>query len=105
MGFPGFLTRRVDTQVTVRDGETIVLSGLIHVSQGKEVTKVPILGHLPIIGELFKSRRFRERKTELVVFVTPRLVDPLSKHLRKISSDMLRRYKDAEGEVGFGIFD
>src|SRR5690606_1918687 len=55
-GFPGFLTRRVDTQVTVKDGETIVLSGLVQASDGKDVTKMPILGHIPIIGELFKSR-------------------------------------------------
>lgn len=77
-GYPGFLMRRVDTEVTVRDGDTIVLSGLIHLSEGKEVSKVPLLGQIPILGELFKSRRFRDRQTQLVVFVTPRIVDPLS---------------------------
>ncbi len=104
-GIPGFLTRRIDTHVTVHDGETIVLSGLVQVTEGKDVTKVPFLGHIPIIGELFKSRQFRERRTELVVFVTPRLVDPLSKHLRSLVRDMKRTYIDAEGTVEFGLFD
>jgi pilus assembly protein CpaC len=105
MGIPGFISRRVDTEVTVRDGETIVLSGLLHLAEGKDITKVPILGHIPIIGELFKSRRFRDRQTELVVFVTPRIVDPLSKHLRELSADMLRKYDEAESDMKFSIFD
>ncbi|MBI3178933.1 MAG: pilus assembly protein N-terminal domain-containing protein, partial [Deltaproteobacteria bacterium] len=63
LNIPGFITRRVDTEVTVRDGETIVLSGLLHMDEGKDVTKIPILGHIPILGELFKRRQFRERHT------------------------------------------
>ena len=105
MGIPGFLSRRVTTEVSVRDGETIVLSGLLYVSEGKDVTKVPLLGHIPIIGELFKSRNFREQKTELVIFVTPRIVDPLSTHLKKLSTYMLKQYEDAEADVGFDVFD
>ena len=105
MGIPGFLSRRVNTEVSVRDGETIVLSGLLYVTEGKDVTKVPVLGHIPIIGELFKSRSFREQKTELVIFVTPRIVDPLSSHLKKLSTYMLKQYEDAEAEVGFDVFD
>jgi pilus assembly protein CpaC len=105
MGIPGFLTRRVDTEVTVRDGETIVLSGLLHISESKDVTKIPILGHIPIIGELFKSRAFRENQTELVVFVTPRLVDPVSKHLREEIRDIRKRFDEAEGDVAFSLFD
>lgn len=105
MGIPGFITRRVDTEVTVRDGETIVLSGLLQLTEGKDITKVPFFGHIPIVGELFKSRQFRERQTELVVFVTPRLVDPVSKHLKELSSQILKNYKRAERDVGFSLFD
>lgn len=105
MGIPGFVTRRVDTEVTVRDGETIVLSGLLQLTEGKDITKVPFFGHLPIIGELFKSRQFRQQQTELVVFVTPRLVDPVSKHLKELSSQILKNYKRAEDDVGFSLFD
>ena len=104
-GYPGFLTRRIDTEVTVKDGETIILSGLLHLSENKTVSKVPFLGHIPILGELFKSRQFQERQTELVVFVTPRIVDPLSRHLRELSTHILKKYKLAEDEVSFGIFD
>ena len=105
MGVPGFLTRRVDTEVTVRDGETIVLSGLLRLNEGKDVTKVPIVGHIPIIGELFKSRQFRENKTELAVFVTPRLIDPLSKRVKELSEHMRKRFDEAEDDVGFSLFD
>ena len=104
-GVPGLTTRRVQTEVTVRDGDTIVLSGLLYLTEGKDVTKVPILGHIPIIGELFKSRQFRDSQTELVVFVTPRLVDPLAKSLRELSTQILNKYKDAEDDVAFGLLD
>lgn len=105
MGIPGFITRRVDTNVTVKDGETIVLSGLLHVTESKSITKVPILGHIPIIGELFKSRQFQDNQTELAVFVTPRLVDPLSSRVKELSTHMRRRYEEAREDVGFGLFD
>ncbi len=104
-GFPGFTTRRVDTEVTVRDGEVIVLSGLLHTQEGKDVTKVPFFGHIPIIGELFKSRQFRERQTELVVFVTPRVVDPMGKYLIELVKKMRRKYEEAEDDVGFSLLD
>jgi pilus assembly protein CpaC len=105
MGVPGFTSRRVDTEVTVKDGETIVLSGLLQLAEGKDVTKVPILGHIPIIGELFKSRQFQQRQTELAVFVTPRLVDPLSVRVKELSTHMRKRYEEAGADVGFGLFD
>lgn len=104
-GIPGLLTRRVDTEVTLKDGETIALTGLVHVAEGKDVSKVPLLGHIPIIGELFKSRRFQERRTELVVFVTPRIVDPMSAQLRQVITDMQERYRQAQDDIGFGLFD
>jgi pilus assembly protein CpaC len=105
MGVPGFLSRRVDTEVTLRDGETIVLSGLAQSTEGKDVTKVPILAHIPILGELFKSRRFLEHQTELVIFVTPRVVDPLSRELRDLSSTIHKHYEEAAADLGFGILD
>ena len=71
----------------------------------KDVSKLPLLGHIPIIGELFKSRSFQERKTELAVFVTPRLVDPLSSRVKELSSHMRKRYEEAGDDVGFSLFD
>lgn len=102
---PGFVIDRARTNVTVRHGQTIVLANLFHVNEEKDLSKVPLLGHIPIIGELFKSRTFREKKSELCVFVTPRIVNPDTPKILKMISDIKSRYKRAEDEVGFGIFD
>lgn len=102
---PGFRTRRVKTNVTVRHGETIVLSGVFIHDEQKSVSKLPGLGHLPIVGELFKQRAFDSSKRELVIFVTPRIVNPDSDKLRTMIDDLKSRYKQARGEVTFGIFD
>ena len=71
---PGFLTRRVSTLFSTPPGETVMLSGLVKNEMAKDVAKVPLLGQIPVIGELFKSRSFRENRTELAVFVTPTVV-------------------------------
>jgi pilus assembly protein CpaC len=102
---PGFRTRKVKTNVTVRHGETIVLSGVFSHDEQKSVSKLPGLGNIPIIGELFKQRAFDQTKRELVIFVTPRIVNPDSDKIRQIIEDVKNRYKQARGEVNFGIFD
>lgn len=102
---PGFITRKVKTNVTVRHGETIVLSGVFSHDEQKFVSKLPGLGNIPIIGELFKNRAFDSNKRELVIFVTPRIVNPDSDKIRTIIEDVKARYKQARGEVTFGIFD
>ncbi len=102
---PGFRTRKVKTNVTVRHGETIVLSGVFSHDEQKNISKLPGIGHIPIIGELFKSRGFDSTKRELVIFVTPRIVNPDSDKIRTIIEDMKSRYKQARGEVNFNIFD
>jgi pilus assembly protein CpaC len=102
---PGFRTRKVKTNVTVRHGETIVLSGVFTHDEQKSVSKLPGLGNIPIIGELFKNRAFDSTKRELVIFVTPRIVNPDSDKIRTIIEDVKSRYKQARGEVSFGIFD
>ena len=105
VGVPGFRTRRVKTNVTVRHGETIVLSGVFSHDEQKDVSKVPGVGHLPIVGELFKKRGFDSTKRELVIFVTPRIVNPDSDKIRTILEDIKSRYKQAKSEVSFNIFD
>ncbi len=67
---PGFLTRRVVTNYSGRLGSTVMLSGLIKSESAKDVSKIPLLGQIPILGELFKSRSFRENETELAIFVS-----------------------------------
>lgn len=72
---PALLTRRTKTEFNVRQGETIVLSGLIQRNINNDIDKVPLLGDIPILGALFRSKRFQNKETELVVFVTPTIVD------------------------------
>ena len=73
-GLPVLSTRRSDTTVRVQDGETIVIGGLTLDQEQITKGKVPLLGDLPLVGGLFRSRKKTTVKTELVVFVTPRIV-------------------------------
>ncbi len=75
-GIPGFLTRRTNTDISMKQGETLVLSGLINSELGKDINKLKGLGDLPIIGWLFRSESFRNKRTDLVIFVTPTVIDP-----------------------------
>jgi pilus assembly protein CpaC len=75
LGIPGFATRKTNTEMNVQSGETMVVAGLFSSEDAKTVVKVPGLGEIPILGELFKSRQFRRGETELVVLVTPQIVD------------------------------
>jgi len=75
IGGPALLTRRTKTEFNVRTGETIVLSGLLQRTTGTDIDKVPLLGDIPVLGALFRSKRFQNKETELVVFVTPTIVD------------------------------
>ncbi len=72
-GVPGLLSRRIDTHSAVANGGTLVLGGLLTHDSSKDVQKLPGLGQLPILGELFKSRAFTTNQSELIVFATPTL--------------------------------
>ncbi len=75
---PGFLTRSSETEINIRSGQTMVISGLINRDMQNDVTKVPGLGELPIIGRLFRSDAFRTNRSDLLIAVTPVVVDPTS---------------------------
>ncbi|MCG3173016.1 MAG: hypothetical protein GMKNLPBB_01192 [Myxococcota bacterium] len=104
-GIPGFRVRRISTSVAVRSGETVALSGLFEWSEGKDVTKFPGLGHIPILGEFFRQRTFTDRKTDLLVFVTPRVVSAASPQIQNLVKEGQDRYKEAESELLYGILD
>ncbi len=74
---PGFSQRRAVTEVTVRPNGTIALGGLIRNDIVTSLTQVPLLSRIPILGKLFTSRRFQRQESELVIFVTPRVVPNL----------------------------
>jgi type II secretory pathway component GspD/PulD (secretin) len=71
---PIIRTRTAQTTVSIRDGETLVIGGLIDDQDTKGVTKVPVLGDIPIIGVFFRSNFTRKVRNELLVFVTPRII-------------------------------
>ena len=72
---PGLLTRRTETQVSMKSEETLVISGLINQELSKDVQRLKFLGDIPILGALFRSKSFRDRKSELVIFITPKVFD------------------------------
>ena len=74
-GVPALKTNEVNAKVLVRDGETIVIGGVFSTQQGKTVEKVPFLGDLPYLGQLFKHTAVLDRKSELLVFLTPRIMN------------------------------
>jgi pilus assembly protein CpaC len=75
---PGRATQRVHTTVDVEPGQTLVIGGLIQNDVAGSTSKVPVLGELPIIGAAFSIKSYTEREQELVILVTPHLVDGMS---------------------------
>ena len=74
---PSLITRYAQTDVELRDGQSFAIAGLLHNTAQEDGQKVPILGSIPIIGTLFKSKADRKEQTELMVLITPQLVRPL----------------------------
>ena len=73
---PIFRVRQVTTSCSVWDGQTVVLGGLISDEVTKIKDKVPMLGDLPFVGKLFRSESSQTRKKNLIIFVTPTIIDP-----------------------------
>ncbi len=73
---PAFKTRRTQTTVELRDGETLIIGGLLSQQTTKAAQKIPMASDLPIIGDLFKSEKFNKGETELLIMVSPSLVRP-----------------------------
>ena len=74
---PGLTTRRVNTQVEMRFGDTLMIGGLISSRKNGSKQEVPILGELPVIGAAFRRVSYEEAETELLILVTPHVVTPL----------------------------
>jgi pilus assembly protein CpaC len=74
---PAISTRRAETEVELKDGQSFAIAGLIDNRLTELASKIPWLGNIPILGNLFKSRSVNKSKTELMVMVTPTLVKPL----------------------------
>ncbi len=103
-GVPGFKTRRTLTDVRMKDGQTLVLSGLITNEISKDKSGLPILGDafdgIPILGRLFQSDKFRNNQSQLVIFVTPTIYDAdaeLNKQELQREKNMIEHFKSNTG--------
>ncbi len=76
---PALRTRRARTGIELRDGQSFALAGLLDNSESRSLSKVPVLGDIPILGNLFKSTQFQKQETELVFIVTADLVKPVNR--------------------------
>jgi type IV pilus assembly protein PilQ len=74
-GDPTILEREAITQLLVDDGDTAVIGGIYTRNTGRNVDQVPFFGDIPVLGVFFKRRRFREDRNELLIFLTPRIVN------------------------------
>ncbi len=72
---PGFKTRKVDTTVELGDGETLILAGLLKQTSSKSKTKIPWISNVPVLGALFTNFQDTKDDTELVIFITPKIVE------------------------------
>jgi general secretion pathway protein D len=95
---PSFSTRHFTTQVTVQDGDTIAIGGAISESKADAIQGIPVLSRIPLLGSLFGSRSISKSRTELVVFMTPRVIydttqvndasDEIRSNLKKLQKDI-----------------
>jgi pilus assembly protein CpaC len=121
-GNPGFTTRKAETTVELRDGQSFAIAGLLQATNDRSISQLPWLGNLPVLGALFRSTNFQKKESDLVIVVSPRIVrpaapgEPLNSPLDKArSSDdvelfllgmlevdkkMIRRFHDGDGIVG-----
>jgi Flp pilus assembly secretin CpaC len=81
---PGETVRSVNTTITVREGDTIVMGGLITNERSQITSRIPVLSNIPILGSLFRSKRFQNNESELAIFMTPRITrTPASMNTRE----------------------
>ena len=121
-GQPAFISRKADTTVTLRDGQSFAIAGLLQVDNERDIKQVPWIGQIPIIGSLFRSSQFSKQETDLVILVTPRIVTPGTPYtplksplensrssndvelfllgMLEVNKDMIRSFQDGEGIVG-----
>lgn len=76
---PGLKTRRAKTGIELRDGQSFALAGLLDNAETRSLSKVPVIGDIPVLGALFKSKSFQKSETELMFIVTAVLVKPVNR--------------------------
>lgn len=93
-GPPQISRRTVNTTVRVKDGQTIVIGGLIQDVATNSETKVPVLGDLPVVGSLFRSNNQNVHQTELVMYITPHVLRKEEENVKKEMENRTIRLED-----------
>ncbi|MBT8458713.1 MAG: type II and III secretion system protein family protein [Boseongicola sp.] len=121
-GNPGFITRKAETTVSLRSGQSFAIAGLLQANNSRNVDQIPWLGQVPVLGTLFRSTEFQKRESDLVILVTPRLVRPATPNeplatpldqtrssndvelfllgMLEVDRKLLRGFREGEGVVG-----
>lgn len=110
---PGLRVRRAKTTLELRDGQSFALAGLIDNSEQVNLAKFPLLGDIPLLGELFKSRSFRRNETELLFLATVKIVEPLNpdqlprlpgvSELKPVGASPMTPASSIEGQSGHSV--
>ena len=87
-GSPGILTRKTDTHFAIKNGETMVLSGLVNKTKSNAEDGMPMLSRIPVLGHLFKNRENAQKQTELVFLVTPYSYDQPEKSKKQVTDTL-----------------
>lgn len=93
---PGVTSREASTVIELADGQSFAVAGLLQETVRDSLNKFPLLGDIPILGALFRSREFQKRETELIIIVTPHLVKPLNLAEQTLPTDYYIEPNDAE---------
>ncbi len=93
---PGLSTRKASTVVELADGQSFAIAGLLKETVRDSMSKFPLLGDIPVLGALFRSRAFQKNETELIIIVTPHLVKPLDSARQTLPTDFYIEPDDTE---------
>jgi len=93
---PALLTRKAQTVIELRDGQSFAIAGLIQDNIRESIAKYPLLGDIPVLGAMFRSSNFQKNETELIIIVTPHLVKPLDKSKQTLPTDAYLEPNDFE---------
>jgi general secretion pathway protein D len=101
---PTFNTRKLRNSIVARDGKTVVLGGLFQTNHTEIRTKIPLLGDIPVLGQLFRSKKDSEKKTSLLIFITPRVIRS-SEDLERITRESQANLDLFHGKDQYPVFN
>ena len=107
-GTPGLRSRKTTAEVSLRQGQTLAISGLVNQEIGNDVSKLKWLGDIPILGALFKSTNFRNNRSDLIIFITPYAYDAdsdLNKEALAAEQSLRQRFFDNVGGEKKGLME